>query len=74
MKNWWKILGAVLVLYSTIAGLLTGVPRLPILNESIRNLYFHVPMWFAMVVLFSNSIYFSVKSLTTRSNEDDIKV
>ncbi len=72
-KNWWKILGAILVLYSTIAGLLMGVPRLPILHESIRNLYFHVPMWFAMIVLFSNSIYFGVKSLISQNQEDDLK-
>lgn len=72
-KNWWKILGAALVLYSTIAGLLMGVPRLAILHESIRNLYFHVPMWFAMIVLFSNSIFYSVKSLSTQSEVDDLK-
>ncbi len=62
-KTWWKILGAVLVVYATIAGLLLGVPRLDILNETIRNLYFHVPMWFAMIVLFSISVYASILSL-----------
>ena len=50
-KSWWKILGAVLVVYSTIFGFLANVPMLPILYESIRNLYFHVPMWFSMIVL-----------------------
>jgi heme exporter protein C len=56
-KTWWKILGSVLVIYTAIAGLLLGVPHLPILNETIRNLYFHVPMWFAMIVLFSISVF-----------------
>ena len=51
-QNWWKILGALLVVYTVIAGFLLGVPKLDILNETIRNLYFHVPMWFTMLVLF----------------------
>lgn len=66
-------MGAVLVLYSVIAGLLMGVPRLAILNETVRNLYFHVPMWFAMVVMFSHSVYFSVRSLSTQNPDDDLK-
>ncbi len=72
-KNWWKILGSVLVLYTTIAGLLLGVPRLAILNETIRNLYFHVPMWFAMLTLFSVSVYFSVKCLLSGKESDDLR-
>jgi heme exporter protein C len=67
-KNWWKILGAILVVYSTIAGFLLGVPHLDILNETIRNLYFHVPMWFAMITLLGISVVYSIASLTT-SNE-----
>ena len=55
-KWWWKILAIVLVVYTIIAGLLMDVPRIPILNETIRNLYFHVCMWFAMMVLFTCSV------------------
>jgi len=62
-KTWWKILASSLVVYSAIAGLLLGVPHLAILNETIRNLYFHVPMWFAMIVLFSISVFASILSL-----------
>ncbi|MFA6276110.1 MAG: cytochrome c biogenesis protein CcsA [Pedobacter sp.] len=72
-KSWWKILGAVLVIYSTIAGLLLGVPHLDILNETIRNLYFHVPMWFAMIVLFSISVFYSIKSLMYTNDVYDLK-
>ncbi|MDQ7949333.1 MAG: cytochrome c biogenesis protein CcsA [Pedobacter sp.] len=68
-RTWWKILGAILVVYATIAGLLLGVPRLNILNETIRNLYFHVPMWFAMITLFAISVVYSIASLN-RPNED----
>jgi heme exporter protein C len=72
-NNWWKILGAVLIIYTAIAGFLLGVPTLDILNETIRNLYFHVPMWFTMIILFSVSVFYSIKSLSTKNELDDIK-
>lgn len=72
-KNWWKILGSVLVIYTTIGGLLLGVPRLPILNETIRNLYFHVPMWFSMLTLFSISVWYSIKYLLSSDEYDDLR-
>ncbi|MBB5639281.1 heme exporter protein C [Pedobacter cryoconitis] len=72
-KSWWKILGAVLVVYSTVFGFLSSVPALPILHQSIRNLYFHVPMWFSMIVLFSVSVYHSIKYLSNNNEEHDMK-
>lgn len=45
---WWKILSFVLLFFVVLTGFSSNVPRLPILNETIRNLYFHVPMWFGM--------------------------
>jgi heme exporter protein C len=72
-KSWWKILGAVLVIYSTIAGFLASVPPLPILHQSIRNLYFHVPMWFSMIILFSISVVHSIKYLSSNNEDDDRK-
>ncbi|SEB16674.1 cytochrome c biogenesis protein CcsA [Pedobacter hartonius] len=72
-KSWWKILGAVLVTYSTIAGFLASVPPLPILHQSIRNLYFHVPMWFSMIILFSISVVHSIKYLSSNQQDDDLK-
>ncbi len=71
-KRWWKILTVFLLLYTTIGGLLFSVPRLPILNETIRNLYFHVPMWFGMTILFTASAVFSVKYLRTSKELDDM--
>ncbi|KIO74943.1 ABC transporter permease [Pedobacter lusitanus] len=72
-KSWWKILGAVLVVYSTVFGFLSSVPALPILHQSIRNLYFHVPMWFSMIVLFSVSVFHSIKYLSNNNEEHDRK-
>lgn len=71
-KNWWKILASVFVLYSVVAGLLLKVPTLPILHESIRNLYFHVPMWFAMIVIYTVSVVSSIKYLQSGDENHDL--
>ena len=42
-------------------------PHRSLLNESVRNLFFHVPMWFAMMVLMTISVVHSVRYL--RSND-----
>lgn len=64
-RNWWKLLAVILLLYTVIGGLLMEVPRLPILNESIRNLYFHVPMWFGMIIMLGTSVFFSIRYLSS---------
>lgn len=73
MKNWWKILGALLLVYVHIGGLLFEVPRLNILNETIRALYFHVPMWFGMVLLYLVSVYYAIRYLKNPLQGDDIR-
>lgn len=47
-------------------------PNRDILNESIRNLFFHVPMWFTMVVLMSIGVWKSIQVLRTNSLEEDL--
>ena len=58
-----KLFSILLLIYAFIGGFLFDVPALPILNESIRVLYFHVPMWFTMIFLLLlsciNSFYFT---------------
>lgn len=71
-SNWWKILCVLLLLYTVIAGFLLEVPRLPILHETIRNQYFHVCMWFAMIILFTVSLIFSTRYLATQKEEHDM--
>jgi heme exporter protein C len=71
-KNWWKIAAIVLVLYAVIGGLLIPVPRLAILNETIRNLYYHVTMWFSMMILLLVCLIYSIKYLTTFDLKFDI--
>lgn len=72
-KNWWKILGVVLLAYTLIGGLVMDVPRLHILNETIRNLYFHVTMWFGMIILLTASLVYSVKYLSKGNIHHDIR-
>lgn len=72
-KNWWKILAVVLVLYTIVAGFIIPVPAQPILHESIRNLYFHVPMWFAMLVICLVSVINSIAYLINPAIKFDIK-
>ena len=69
---WWKIVCIILCIYVAVGGLLMPVPRLDILNETIRNLYFHVPMWFTMIVLFGAAFFYSIKYLRTGNLQDDI--
>jgi heme exporter protein C len=71
-KGWWKILSFILLVYTIVAGFLLDVPRLPILNETIRNLYFHVSMWFGMMILFGVSVVYSVKYLLGYNYRNDI--
>ena len=79
-QYWWKILGVVFLLFALIGGLYVPLytgqdglafPNLPILNESIRNLLYHVPMWFAMVVLLFLSFIYSISYLSKPSSLKD---
>jgi len=70
-NNWWKILAVVLIFYGLIWGLLGDVPRRDILNETIRNLYFHVVMWFAMMAMMIASLFYSIKYLGNNNLHTD---
>ena len=71
-EYWWKVLAVIFILYSIIGGFLSQVPALPILHESVRNLFFHVPMWFSMMTILSVSVYFSIKYLVSSNIQHDI--
>ncbi len=71
-KNWWKILAACLVSASVVAGFMGPVPKLFLLHETIRNVYFHVPMWFAMFTLYTISVVYSVKYLNNGNPKYDM--
>jgi heme exporter protein C len=68
---WWKLLAFVLLMYATTMGLLGNVPRLAILNETIRNLYYHVPMWFAMTLFLLIASIYSIVFLNSGNLKHD---
>jgi heme exporter protein C len=59
-KYWWKLLGFVLVLYSIIIGLTIALPKTEMLLHTMRNVFYHVPLWFVMVILFTISFVYSI--------------
>ncbi len=65
-------MSAGLLIYTFTAGLLLDVPRLPLLQETIRNLYFHVCMWFGMMILFTISVVQAVRYLRSFDLKYDI--
>src|SRR6476620_4771545 len=77
-KWWWKIVCIALLVYTFTAGLnvfslsIFDVPRIRILNETIRNLYFHVCMWMSMMILFTISVVHAVKYLRNNDLRSDI--
>ncbi|HTO14239.1 MAG TPA: cytochrome c biogenesis protein CcsA [Edaphocola sp.] len=72
-KLWWKLLAVILIIATIIIGLLIPVPALNILNETIRNLFFHVPMWFGMMFFFGVSLFHAIKYLGNQNIKSDIK-
>jgi len=67
-----KTLSVMLLIYTAAAGILLEVPRLPILNETIRVLYFHVPMWFTMIFLLLLSSFNAYKFISTKNIKYDL--
>ena len=72
-KSWWKILAVLLLFYTFTAGFLIQVPIIGNLYQTIRNLFFHVPMWFGQMILLLVSMIFSIRYLRTGNLADDIK-
>lgn len=73
MKSAYKSISVLLILYTLVWGLLNAVPRLDILNETIRNVYYHVPVWFAMLFMMALSLIQSLRHLQTGSLLHDAK-
>ena len=69
----YKFAGVALVLYSLIYGLLTSIPELPIIEQSIRNLFYHVSMWFTMVAMMAASFGNAIGYLSKENLQRDIR-
>ncbi|MFT3824926.1 MAG: cytochrome c biogenesis protein CcsA [Chitinophagaceae bacterium] len=75
-QYWWKILSIVLLIYTFIAGFLVELPHKVAyedsnLYESMRNFFFHVPMWFGQLILITVSLVYSIRYLRNTKLKDD---
>ncbi|MES2761948.1 MAG: cytochrome c biogenesis protein CcsA [Bacteroidota bacterium] len=62
-----------LILYTLVWGMLAPVPHLNILHETIRNLFYHVPIWFAMLFQMGYSVIFALKHLAKNDLRSDLE-
>ncbi len=72
-KHWWKALAVIILFYVIYQGFIGKIPRQPILNETARNLYFHVSMWFSMFIMLTTATVYSIQYLRKNNIELDDK-
>ncbi len=71
-QNWWKILSIILLLYAIGAGFTVQIPDTNI-GDTLRNVFYHVGMWFAMLALMTSSFANSIKFLSSGKMINDLK-
>lgn len=69
----WKYLVALWMTLVIVGGILIQIPEIPILEQTARNIFFHVPMWMAMFSMFTISFVYSIRYLNTPNPLFDIK-
>lgn len=68
----WKYIVAIWLTLVVIMAFLINVPQIPILEETSRNLVFHVPMWFTMTIMFFFGVVYSIRYLMNPQPRLDI--
>ncbi|MEX0594348.1 MAG: cytochrome c biogenesis protein CcsA [Balneolaceae bacterium] len=69
--NAWKFFVAVWMTLVLAVGFMIRIPDIPILEETARNLFLHVPMWFTMMIAFTLSFWYSIRYLNDEQSEWD---
>lgn len=69
---WWKWAGIFFLLYTFVEGFRVPVPAIGNLEQTIRNLFFHVPMWFTQLVLITLSGIYAVRFLRKPDVSNDL--
>src|SRR5213592_4530154 len=64
---------AVWVTVGVVLGFLGRVSNLPILEQTARNLYFHVPMWFTLMLGWCVAAWHSARYLGTGRRIHDVR-
>lgn len=69
----WKYIIAIWMTLVVSGGFLIQIPDIPILEQTARNIFFHVPMWMTMFTLFVISFWYSIQYLNDPRMDYDIK-
>lgn len=71
--KWYKILAVLLLSYTLVYGLLIPLPTdVGMLDETIRNLFYHVPMWFGMMLILFAAWIYSILYLQNQNPKHEI--
>jgi len=72
---WWKIFAVVLLFYAIIGGFFIDVnfTGMEVAAESMRNIFFHVGMWFGMFTMLILGFIYSLRYLRNFDEQEDIK-
>jgi heme exporter protein C len=73
-RNWWKMLSGILLLYAVIIGFQVNIPAeiYDKTQETFRNLFYHVGMWFGMFAMLITSFIYSLRFLRKFDMKEDI--
>lgn len=67
-ESWWKALSGILLIYAVIYGFFVPLPEMSGMGSNLfntmRNLFYHVGMWFTMLAMFITSFVFSIRYLS----------
>ena len=69
----FTIVTAVWITVVVCLGFLGDIARLPILEHTARNLYFHLPLWLVLMLGFVVAAYHSLRHLATGRMEHDVR-
>src|SRR5688572_1742099 len=72
----YRVITVVIALWVTTAlvlGIMGQVSNLPILEHTARNLYFHVPMWFVLMLGWFLAAWHSASYLATGRPVHDVR-
>ncbi len=72
---WWKILAGILLLYAVVGGFIIKISfeGMEVAAESMRNLFYHVGMWFGMLTMLITGFVYSLRYLRKFDELEDIK-
>jgi heme exporter protein C len=67
----WKGLSGVLLLYAVVVGFFIPIPD-TMIEESLRNVFYHVGMWFGMFAMLTTSFVYSLRYLRGFNAKEDV--